>query len=351
MKPIDINQYQLDQEIQFTNQSLKSGIVANIIYMVIYLAFGLWWALANNLIGAMLYHHLSKLTLNEHNLASCQRIILTIYVIQLSIAAFILLPSQSGIHFFFLILPCLAIFFRQANKESYSKLFIVGAIGLFFIVELLRDFLTPVEVLTNFQCRFIYFSVMLFSVLNLTMYFSTFSYSLKEQNSKLTDLAMTDPLTNIYNRRYVMQSFEQRFAQWKSDNNQQTSLLIIDADHFKRVNDRFGHDIGDVVLREIATTISRSIRGSDIAGRIGGEEFCVLLSNVDAHDAKILADRIRSRVEHLSFDDHPKLKISVSIGVTTLRAGYQSYKDAYHEADNALYLAKSKGRNRCEIAH
>lgn len=123
------------------------------------------------------------------------------------------------------------------------------------------------------------------------------------------------------------------------------SVLFFDVDHFKKINDNFGHDMGDKVLKKVSETIMTSLRGGDTAARWGGEEIVASLLGAHEKDAKIKAEEIRQSIEKIKFTDSPDLKITVSIGVATVQSGMNCH-DIVRCADKAMYIAKKKGRNK-----
>lgn len=155
--------------------------------------------------------------------------------------------------------------------------------------------------------------------------------------------ALTDGLTGCYNRR----SFElqlEKDLQVATRSRQSLSLVMIDVDHFKRVNDNFGHDTGDVALRMIADGLREGLRGGDTAARYGGEEFTVILAQADAAGALVAAERLRSRIETMKFPQVGHL--TISLGVATFPLQASSRDSLVTAADRALYEAKRSGRNR-----
>ena len=167
--------------------------------------------------------------------------------------------------------------------------------------------------------------------------------------------AVTDPMTDLPNRRYLDNIAEQVLARVQREN-LPVSLLMIDADHFKSINDRYGHAAGDEVLRLLAQQINLTIRTADTVARIGGEEFCVLLPATTRAVAQEVAQRIRTRVADASFHFASQpIPLTVSIGIATAEPGSQSTLEAMlHEGDIALYRAKRAGRNRvagCDAVH
>lgn len=165
---------------------------------------------------------------------------------------------------------------------------------------------------------------------------------------RLAEKASRDEMTGMLNREAFFERLEQ--SRRKSDRG---ALLIIDADNFKRINDSYGHLTGDSALRLIAGAIARGVREGDMVGRIGGEEFAVLLADTDATAAGTVAERIRAEVEKVHFqpDGERRLPLSVSIGGATCPAGGLT-SEVMRRADQALYDAKNSGRNRvCIVAN
>ncbi|MFO0072605.1 MAG: sensor domain-containing diguanylate cyclase, partial [Gemmatimonas sp.] len=171
-------------------------------------------------------------------------------------------------------------------------------------------------------------------------------------NARLEQLAQTDPLTQLLNRRALTERIAaemERTLRYDST----MALLMIDLDHFKRVNDTYGHLVGDDVLRDVAPLLSDTIRTADIVARYGGEEFLVLLPETDDAGAESFADRIRRAIETHPFasDSLPEpLRLTASIGVAVYPAArIESVEDLFARADAALYRAKADGRNRVRL--
>ncbi|MDP2172403.1 MAG: diguanylate cyclase [Candidatus Cloacimonadaceae bacterium] len=168
---------------------------------------------------------------------------------------------------------------------------------------------------------------------------------LKELNRELTKLARHDSLTGLYNRR-VMEDICLREGKRASRYKRGLAIAIVDIDNFKHVNDTYGHECGDIVLKRVADIFLSSIRETDTAGRWGGEEFLLVFSETSCEGAEIVAERIRSRVESEQFicRDH-QLSITVTIGFSYHRETLQS-ADLINEADLALYSGKNNGKNK-----
>jgi diguanylate cyclase (GGDEF)-like protein/putative nucleotidyltransferase with HDIG domain/PAS domain S-box-containing protein len=165
---------------------------------------------------------------------------------------------------------------------------------------------------------------------------------INRQNQELQALAMTDPLTACLNRRAFFSHFE---TQWSSARRYGYPLacVMVDVDHFKRINDVHGHATGDRVLQHIAAVLKSLIRDSDLVCRYGGEEFCILLPHTDGEGAAQCAERFRNAIETTACG---MITMTASLGVATLSAGAISPQDLLNQADEALYAAKRAGRNR-----
>ena len=161
-------------------------------------------------------------------------------------------------------------------------------------------------------------------------------------------LALTDGLTGLYNRRHATKRLEEEIARSRR-NNKGLCVAMCDVDHFKAINDEFGHGAGDRVLQQIAKSLTEYVRRNDIVSRWGGEEFLVIFSEIKLTAARIVAERLRGRLANMPKVEGGPDQISVSIGLSMLRAGIDA--DALiEEADQALYRAKARGRNRVEVA-
>lgn len=191
-------------------------------------------------------------------------------------------------------------------------------------------------------------NTIMFSVLLLFLLLLLFSWRQYRLKRKFSVLANTDFLTGVANRRKIMDFAESQWLELKSDNHN-FCLIIFDLDHFKSINDEFGHPAGDLILKSITETAQRAIREHDILGRIGGEEFLVVLNNTPLVEATEIAYRIKSDIEKTPINDGENvIKITASFGVAQKRAQLHSFKDLLKNADKALYAAKERGRNRVE---
>lgn len=169
--------------------------------------------------------------------------------------------------------------------------------------------------------------------------------TLKDKAGEFEQLSVTDPLTGLLNRRYI----EARLAEEIKRSNRHgfpMSLMLLDVDHFKSYNDQFGHPAGDEALKLVGSVIRETLRGADVAARFGGEEFSILLPQTTGEEALAIAERIRHNIEHTDFPFRP---VTASIGVASCSAELCVSADLVSAADQALYEAKSLGRNRVRV--
>ena len=170
-----------------------------------------------------------------------------------------------------------------------------------------------------------------------------------QMEAELRRLIDTDALTGVFNRRKLLEELAERFREFRRYG-KSLALAILDVDHFKTINDRFGHLVGDDVLRQISRVCEEQLRDVDILARFGGEEFAVLLPNTDVAGARLTAERLRQAVEQnvvqLSKGNYC---VTISIGVSGLRAADKGVVDVLKRADDALYQAKRAGRNRVVV--
>ena len=168
----------------------------------------------------------------------------------------------------------------------------------------------------------------------------------KQDEKRLNELATTDGLTGLSNRRHFLEQAEAQLRQ-ALRYNQEFSFMMLALDHFKRINDTHGHDAGDEVLRAVARTMREVMRGTDIIGRLGGEEFGAVMPETGAEAARQVAERLRLRImEQPIAAPSGFVRITASIGIAHLDSGQAALSDLMKKADLALYEAKNGGRNR-----
>lgn len=249
----------------------------------------------------------------------------------------------------------LGLVLRHWNSAAgRGKYFVVGAfavLGLVAMGRLLAALQGPLEMSSVRDSNLVQAATFsLASVVIVLASFGVVVMTRDQADARNLTLAMHDELTGLHNRRYIQQSLTQQGAQAERLS-QPLSVLLLDIDHFKQVNDSFGHLSGDKVLRQLATCITERLRAQDIAGRWGGEEFIVILPNTDAPGGHVLAEALREAVVQGRFTalDGQPIPLTISIGLHAMAGSDEATgDDLVGMADRALYLAKEKGRNRVE---
>ncbi|WP_130930696.1 diguanylate cyclase [Pseudomonas sp. Sample_24] len=171
------------------------------------------------------------------------------------------------------------------------------------------------------------------------------AYTLGRQKRELLALSRTDSLTGLLNHGAWKDQLEVEFQRCQRQR-QGGAIALIDIDHFKIINDTYGHVAGDIVLRQLSKMLKHNLRATDVAGRYGGDEFCVILPDLPLSSAAAVMEGLRDRFATLGYEQNPTLKVSLSIGLAAFNAGHTDATLWLNDADQALYEAKSTGRNR-----
>jgi diguanylate cyclase (GGDEF)-like protein len=167
----------------------------------------------------------------------------------------------------------------------------------------------------------------------------------------LRSQAIRDPLTGLFNRRYLEESFDRELHR-SARNQTALSVILMDLDHFKRFNDTFGHEAGDLLLREIGSLLKSSVRGGDIPCRFGGEEFLLVMPEATGETAQQRAEQLREKIKQLAleYQGQPLGRVTMSLGIAVYPSHGHAATDIVRAADRALYRAKAEGRDRVVVA-
>ena len=187
---------------------------------------------------------------------------------------------------------------------------------------------------------------------SLTEHFNSMTRSLKENHVRLLTETITDPLTGLHNLRYFQDRLQSEILRAQRYHHS-FCLIIVDIDHFKNFNDKNGHQKGNILLKEIAGIIRKSVRSEGVTARYGGEEFALILPETGTDGGKVVAERIRKAIETADFpgqDTQPRGRLTVSVGGAAFPQGGSTAVSLFEKADQALYKAKNTGRNRVHWA-
>ena len=245
-------------------------------------------------------------------------------------------------------------FWRGRNEQLVSRwpaIFLLFAHGALFLLR------TPLALLLpwtpdNHVFNSVWLTVLSFEALLFTISIAFILLAMAKERTELRHrtAALVDPLTGIANRRSFLQDATQ-LAKRHSGRPLPTAVLLIDLDHFKSINDRFGHALGDRVLEIFSDTARNSVRSTDLLGRLGGEEFAAVLHDTSRDKAVAVAERIRESFAHAAQEvDGRPVGATLSIGVAYCEEAALDVPELLAQSDQALYFAKERGRNRVEVA-
>jgi len=238
---------------------------------------------------------------------------------------------------------------KSLNKQRSFRIFAVIPFILIFFISMTQimfyffEKTLPENLLSSPSYAF---SIVLYGILVVWISFSIVFISANELQNQLSKFALTDSLTGTLNRRALKEAVEREIARAKR-NHSSLSLIITDLDHFKKVNDRYGHQAGDAVLTHTVESYRGLLRTEDLLARYGGEEFVIVLPGVDVKIAFSIAERLRIACEKniMLFENQP-IPVTSSFGVTGFFKETIGYETLVKQADGALYRAKTEGRNR-----
>ena len=315
-----------DHRLRICKTLTALGALAMVPLLLMHLNAGRWWlALFNAVIGGLLAItawrvHRARPMLIPYEVLGC--VLITVVLIQ----AF--RDTMAGVVWSY---PALFLCFLIVRRSLATALGVVLTTGVSIAALQSLHFELAVRVFASQ----LFMLSMIHVVLNV----------IGELQQALVAQTLTDPLTGAFNRRHLESQLDQRVGEARREGDH--ALLIIDIDHFKRVNDTHGHDVGDEVLRRVVAAVSLRKRRSDLLFRLGGEEFVLLLPGANLEQAQAIAETLRVRLAEA--DLLPGETITVSIGVSLLGEG-QSAEAWIKRADTALYEAKRSGRNRVVLA-
>ncbi len=228
------------------------------------------------------------------------------------------------------------------DKKRYYYI-IISLIIILIISAFVFLFINFINI-SGSTSNIIFYQDLILLILSLAALIAAIKFKKLVFDDDLENMALTDGLTGLYNRRYFDIFYENIFAQ-SSRYDIPISLIMCDIDHFKKINDTYGHDKGDVILKEVANVLKANTRKSDIAARFGGEEFILCLPSTHITSAIDVARKIKQMILKIQTKDIKK--VTISIGVTFYKKEFENDpKDLLKRLDNLLYEAKNRGRNR-----
>lgn len=258
----------------------------------------------------------------------------------------ILIGWESGFHYYLLMfIPAICV----SAPRMWAVYALLGLWGYYVALDVLMWFIEPLQPINQTALHIVH-------LFNLSVVFAMFSYlssyylrMVVSAQRKLREMATTDSLTGLSNRRHMAYLAEKELARFQRSGHP-VGFLLLDVDHFKSINDAYGHEAGDRVLVCVADVIRKELRAQDLIGRWGGEEFLAILPDTDSEKARASAERVRNAflAKDWKAITGGDVEVTISIGVSELRAG-EDLSAAVSRADRALYRGKSSGRNRVEL--
>ncbi|MFT5506543.1 MAG: diguanylate cyclase (GGDEF)-like protein [Gammaproteobacteria bacterium] len=303
------------------------GGMTNLIFSVIYLV-------------TFLFYLMDRVYLGKHFLS-------WVFIAQVTLQSTYLFPGEAYFQLYLLVaIPLIFILFNR--HESFCRYFYSGLIAILLTIIQLRtdDNIRPfmftendVELIRNLNLFGSFFVLSIAAYLNI-----------RQSENRIGEnhvLAITDALTGLYNQRQLNYLATRLFADYKR-NDSPLCVMFIDIDHFKQVNDQYGHDTGDHLLVDIAGAMKLRLRDNDILARIGGDEFILILANTNIDAASKLGEEIRQSIS-IGVGSHHPFKVGISIGLTQTTTEDKDLETVIKRADHALYSAKDQGRNQLVV--
>lgn len=336
------------QQRNLLKQIALIGFVGTITYTYLFLVvWDLRWVAAFDFVCLFPYLIFFYLAHTKKKITNALRYgALQFFVVQVAVTCFVFLGRDTGLQFYLLSLSMAVLFIMPLDKSINKYLIASLSITLYFVLEFELISTPPLYELTPGKNDFLYFTALSFSCLGLVLISYHVSLVLRQGFATLHHFSITDELTELNNRRYLFEYFKNIDSLGR---NTQYAVYVIDIDHFKQINDTYGHVSGDAVLKKVAEKIVQSFPPKAHISRVGGEEFCILLENSHIAEINRYAEQVRQAIEQLSvYSQKHKIQCSVSIGIAQGNIECPM-AETLSKADKALYAAKQAGRNRVEM--
>ncbi|TWI54972.1 diguanylate cyclase (GGDEF)-like protein [Pseudomonas duriflava] len=273
-------------------------------------------------------------------------LILAWEIILHSLLATLIMGWSSGFYYYLFCIIPLALY-NYTISISWRAAFCVGTLIVLAAGKLMAPQLVNQVGLNADQLELFAFANLIIAAVILIYIAALTAFSSLAMQSDLFNLANTDGLTKLYNRGRLHTEAQRLYA---SQRYKPLALIMLDVDHFKTINDTYGHDVGDAVLQKVSTVLIESVRSTDVASRWGGEEFLILLRNADLGIVRNIAERIRQRIEAAEYEgENGPIKVTATLAFCEIGQN-EALQDAIQRTDKALYVGKKSGRNRAVAA-
>lgn len=323
------------------------GTLQILMFQVGYIAFTSSWALIIETCFVFFAYTSFFYFFKRKRYTIAKAMIINVMIVQVALLVLFWFPEEIHLSYYYFIVPPISFFILDLGSSDEKKVLIYS--NLFVaVISLASTLLTPLQWLPLQPVYVTLFRTLTISstLLMEVLVFYMYARDLNQTHNELKLLANTDALTNISNRRVLFEQGEMLYH-IHSKYKKPFALVLIDIDHFKIINDQYGHPAGDAVLQEMTALISQNIRKEDLLCRYGGEEFAILLRNVDENYIAIIK-AVKETIERHRFyvDKDTAVSITVSGGVVLCKYNCQSFESLVQKADKLLYEAKESGRNK-----
>jgi len=336
-----------DYKIRILYLLILLVIVSSSVFLSIYILFAPFKPAIIISIVYILFHVSLLYFIKKKKYLFVKLSILLTFIIQLTLAVYVWFPVTTGYNLFYYMVPIAAFLTVDIHKkwELYLAFLLSLLATSLFLGSVFYSLDFYLYVLDQEVERLIHTLTIISTILPATFIFYRYTIDLSKKQNELRYLANTDALTQVTNRRVLFEQGEKEvMLAYKYAH--EFTLLQLDIDHFKTINDSFGHPIGDQILIQLTQVIRQHIRKEDTFSRHGGEEFAIIIRKTTCESGMEFAEKIRSVIENEVFKvGDIEVKITLSIGVIQYRSEYSTFDEMMRVSDQALYQAKNKGRN------
>ncbi|MDC7221155.1 MAG: GGDEF domain-containing protein [Spirochaetales bacterium] len=273
--------------------------------------------------------------------------VLWLFIFQVSFYSFCFFDRAAGLHIYFLVIPFICIMISHYRLTGFKIFTILASVGLFLLGYMTTFRIDLIYPLSSGEAQVLSLIIMLSSILGMLYLLYLFTSDMRKVHDSLKQISLKDPLTGLYNRRYINERIEQLFNESRRYG-LALSVIMVDIDNFKNINDSYGHLAGDEVLKTFGELLVSQTREVDVVGRFGGEEFIILLPCTTFDKNKKSLNRLLGSINDRKFPlpDGSEIAVTASMGGVSYDESMDDYGKLIQWADKALYEAKDTGKNR-----
>jgi diguanylate cyclase (GGDEF)-like protein len=337
--------------IRFSRYSIFAAGAVHALFLALFFYFGVFPMVIFNIFSLLIYAYCLNILNSSVEGGSSKILGWLVYIEITSHAVFssYYVGVHSGFHYYIGLLAVLPFLtFSDSATTRMVKVALI-IISFSFLDAGLIDYIPPyiLEQDHTYGLRIFNAAMFITSATLVSLFYAKASYDVRK---KLEHVSTTDELTGLYNRRLFIHLAENELKEIKR-NNSTVSIILLDIDNFKKINDKYGHKCGDLTLQNISDILRQTVRPKDIVSRWGGEEFLVLLPDTDIAHAEVVAERLRKNIENEPLVcQEIEFKVTATLGLVSNNAQEEQLDRLIEQADNAMYTGKSRGKNQYVIA-